>query len=188
VGSLTQEQKSLIIGTILGDGYLRIIPGRKNAFLEINHSANQKDYVDWKYKILKTVTKSRPKLRNGNGGRIAYRFYTKCSPEITDLFRTFYKNGKKFIPDRLGISELSLAVWFMDDGSKSRNTLYLNTQQFAHADQIKLQNLLKEKFGIDSKINRDKIYERIRIATSSAKKFCDLIRPYIPKSMEYKLV
>ena len=42
VGSLTQYQKSLIIGTIFGDGYLRIIPGRKNAFLEINHSFSQK--------------------------------------------------------------------------------------------------------------------------------------------------
>jgi len=67
VGSLTQEQKSLIIGTILGDGYLRIIPRRKNAFLEVNHSANQRDYVDWKYSILRSIVKSGPKLRKGNG-------------------------------------------------------------------------------------------------------------------------
>ena len=156
--------------------------------MEVNHSANQKDYVDWKYKILKTITKSAPKLRNGNGNRVAYRFYTKCLPEITDLFRTFYKNGKKFIPDKFNINELSLAVWFMDDGSKSRNALYLNTQQFTHLDQVKLQKLLKEKFGVGSNLNRDKTYERIRIITSDARKFCDLIRPYIPKSMEYKLV
>ena len=48
VGSLTQLQKSLIAGSILGDGYMRIIPGRKNAFLEINHSYRAKEYVDWK--------------------------------------------------------------------------------------------------------------------------------------------
>jgi hypothetical protein len=188
VGSLIQEQKSLIIGAILGDGYLRIIPKRKNAFLEINHSASQKDYVDWKYKILKTITKSGPKIRNGNGGRIAYRFYTKCLPELTNLFGIFYKNGKKVIPDEFEINELSLAVWFMDDGSKSRNAVYLNTQQFTHLEQIKLQKLLKEKFGIDSHLNRDKTYERIRIITSDAEKFCDLIRSHIPKSMQYKLV
>ena len=51
VGSLTQFQESVIIGTILGDGYLRIIPGRKNAFLEINHAFREKSYVDWKFKI-----------------------------------------------------------------------------------------------------------------------------------------
>jgi len=46
VGSLTQLQKSIIIGCILGDGYLRIFPGRKNALLEINHSLKAKEYVD----------------------------------------------------------------------------------------------------------------------------------------------
>jgi len=49
VGSLTQEQKSIIIGSLLGNGYARIVSGRKNAFLEINHSLSEKDYVDWKY-------------------------------------------------------------------------------------------------------------------------------------------
>ena len=42
MGSLTKYQKSLIVGTILGDGYLRIMPGRQDAFLEINHSFSQK--------------------------------------------------------------------------------------------------------------------------------------------------
>ena len=123
MGSLTQEQKSLIIGTILGDGYLRVIPKRKNAFLEVNHSAKQKDYVDWKYKILKSIVKSEPKLRNGNGGGVAYRFYTQCLPEITDMFTYFYKDRKKIIPDDINIDEFSVAVWFMDDGSRNRKTI-----------------------------------------------------------------
>lgn len=46
VGSLTQLQKSVVIGTMLGDGYIRKMKGRKNAFLEINHSLKQKEYVD----------------------------------------------------------------------------------------------------------------------------------------------
>jgi uncharacterized protein (DUF342 family) len=36
VGSLTQYQLSIIIGSILGDGYIRRIEGRKDAFLEFN--------------------------------------------------------------------------------------------------------------------------------------------------------
>ena len=34
VGSLTQLQRSVIIGSILGDGYIRIFPGRKNALMD----------------------------------------------------------------------------------------------------------------------------------------------------------
>ncbi len=74
VGSLTQLQKSVIIGSLLGDGYVRKIPGRKDAFLEINHSFAQRDYVDWKYKMFENVSGNPPKRRKGNGGRIAYRF------------------------------------------------------------------------------------------------------------------
>lgn len=188
MGSLTQEQKSLIIGTILGDGYLRIIPRRKNAFLEVNHSINQKDYVDWKYSVLRSIVKSGPKLRNGNGNRIACRFYTRCLSEITELFSYFYKDGKKIIPADLKISPLSLAVWFMDDGSRSGGSVYLNTQQFSENDQVKLQTLLLNQFGISSNLNKDKEYKRIRILTGDAKKFCDMIRQFIPQSMQYKLV
>ena len=188
MGSLTLEQKSLLIGTILGDGYVRIIPRRKNAFLEVNHSAKQKDYVDWKYSILQSIVKSKPKLRNGNGGRIAYRFYTCCHSEITDLFRYFYKDGKKIIPADLKINPLSLAVWFMDDGSRSGGSIYLNTQQFSVDDQIKLQNLLQDQFKITSHLNKDKEYKRIRIVTEDAKKFCNIFRQLIPQSMQYKLV
>ena len=125
MGSLTREQKSLIIGTILGDGYLRIIPKRKNAFLEVNHSFAQKDYVDWKYSILQSIVKSKPKLRKGNGQRIAYRFYTRCLSEITDLFKAFYRDGRKIIPDNLKINPLTLAVWYMDDGSRSGGSKFI---------------------------------------------------------------
>lgn len=187
VGSLTQEQKSLIVGTILGDGYLRIIPRRKNAFLEVNHSAKQKDYVEWKYNILKPLVKSKPKLRKGNGYRIACRFYTRCLPEITDLYKSFYRNKKKLVPDNLSIDQLGLATWYMDDGSKSGGSVYFNTQQFSLADQKKLQKVL-ENFGIHSNLNRDKQYYRIRIVSKDAIKLCDQIRKYIPESMKYKLV
>ena len=188
MGSLTQEQRALIIGTIIGDGYLRIIPRRKNAFLEVNHSAQQKDYVDWKYSVLQSIVKSKPKLRNGNGNRIACRFYTRCHSEITDLFKYFYKDGKKIIPNSLEINPLSLAVWYMDDGSRSGGSIYLNTQQFSENDQIILQKLLLNQFDIISNLNKDKQYKRIRIVTRNAKKFCDIIRQFIPQSMQYKLV
>lgn len=188
MGSLTQKQKSLIIGTILGDGYLRIVPRRKNAFLEVNHSVNQKDYVDWKYSILQSIVKSKPKLRNGNGNRRAYRFFTRCRSEITDLFRQFYKDGKKIIPINLKINPLGLAVWYMDDGSRSGGSIYLNTQQFSIEDQNKLQKLLLNQFGIISNLNKDKEYMRIRIRAADSKKFCDIIRQFIPRTMQYKLV
>lgn len=185
-GSLTQLQKSFIIGTLLGDGYIRRVRGRKDAFLEINHSMAQKEYVEWKYKILRNLTRSGPKSRNGNGKRIAYRFFTKQNPEFTKIMDMFYKNKKKCIPD-LKLDPIMLAVWFMDDGSRcDKNNVYLNTQQFSKKDQYKLLEFL-EKVGLEGTLNKDKQYFRIRFKTSSIPKLFGMINQFIIPSMKYKL-
>ncbi len=185
-GSLTQLQKSFIIGTLLGDGYIRRIKGRKDAFLEVNHSITQKEYVEWKYKILKNLTRSGPKSRNGNGKRIAYRFFTKQHSEFTKIMNLFYKDKKKCIPN-LKLDPLTLAVWYMDDGSRcSKENVYLNTQQFSKDDQNKLLESLKE-IGLEGTLNKDKEYYRIRFKTSSISKLFHIIKEYIIPSMKYKI-
>src|SRR3989338_6035889 len=101
VGSLTKFERQIIVGCLLGDGYVRIMPGRSDAFLEINHSLKAKDYVDYKFKSLKRLCESAPKKRETNDGRIAYRFFTKQNKEITKIHKSFYQNGKKIIPSDL---------------------------------------------------------------------------------------
>jgi hypothetical protein len=43
VGSLTEVQHSIVIGSLLGDGAMRC---KANALLEINHCFEQRAYVD----------------------------------------------------------------------------------------------------------------------------------------------
>jgi len=186
VGSLTQEQKSIIIGSLLGDEYLRIIAGRKDAYLEINHSISEKDYVDWKYQKLKNLVKSPPKARKGKGKRIAYRFFTKQHPEITKLYQKFYQDGKKIVPE-LQLVPLMIAVWFMDDGSKCGKDYYLNCQRFDRLSQKRLMEMLRKQYGILVSLNRDKEYYRIRIRRESQEKLKRLIEKYLIPSMKYKL-
>jgi hypothetical protein len=187
VGSLTNLEKSIIIGSILGDGYLRIIPDRTNAFLEINHSFKAKDYVDYKFNSLKRICSSEPEKREINN-RVAYRFFTKQHPELTKLYKEFYRQGKKIIPNNLILDPIILAVWYMDDGSKtSNNDIYLNTQQFSLRDQKKLLSLLK-KMKINARLNKDKKYYRIRILKQSVMDFMEIINPHMETSMKYKLV
>ena len=186
VGSLTQLQRSFLVGTLLGDGYLRQVKGRRNAFLEVNHSITQKEYVEWKYRILKNLTRSGPKSRKGNGTRIAYRFFTKQHPEFTKMMVLFYRGKKKCIPDLI-LNPISLAVWYMDDGSRcSKDNVYLNTQQFSKNDQYKLLKIL-DQIGLKGTLNKDKQYYRIRFKTSSILKLFKMIKQYIIPSMKYKI-
>ena len=187
-GSLTKLERSIIIGSLLGDGYMRIMPNRSDAFLEINHSIKAKDYVDYKFNKLKRICESAPKERTTNNDRHAYRFFTKQHKDLTILYGLFYKNKRKIIPKNLELDPVSIATWYMDDGSKSRDSdVYLNTQQFSLLDQKKLLNCLR-KFGINARLNKDKKYYRIRILKESIKNFMNIVAPHMAPSMEYKLV
>ena len=186
VGSLTQDELSVIYGSLLGDGYMRIIPGRKSAFLEINHSIKARDYVDSKFSLLKNLCNQPPKERSGNEGRIAYRFFTKSDSRFNGIYKMFYRNNRKIVPD-IKLNPMILAIWFMDDGSRSRDSdVYLNTQQFSLSDQRKLLKMLLE-LKIKARLNKDKKYYRIRILKESIKHFNQLINPFVISSMRYKL-
>ena len=187
MGSLTKFQKSVVVGSLLGDGYIRQVLGRKDAFLEINHSTAQRAYVDWKYDIFANVSRSAPKERKGNGGRIAYRFTTRQMPEMTDLMRLWYREGKKTVPAGLVLDPITLAIWYMDDGSMCRESdVYLNTQQF---DLLSQHILLKklEHIGLHATLNKDKHYQRIRFLKSSIPALKESVRLHIIPSMKYKL-
>ena len=183
-GSLTNVQESILIGSLLGDGTMR---KKINAYLEINHAYSQKVLVDWIFAKLKNLVITPPKWREGNEGREAYRFFTRSLPVLTPFYNKFYFNGKKIIPDNLRLNALSLAIWFMDDGSKSRSAIYLNTQQFSVDEQKKLIFILKDQFNLDSTLNKDKIYFRIRVRSESSKKMVKIINKYILPDFRYKL-
>jgi len=159
---------------------------KANALLEINHCLNQKFYVDWKYQQLANLVTTPPKARNGNGARIAYRFTTRSLPELTPLYRRFYPDKHKVVPCDLTLDPLSLAVWFMDDGSKSYRALYLNTQQFDVVSQMRLVELLRNEWSVKTSLNRDKQYLRIRIAVESVARFKEIIMPHVLKDFQYK--
>ncbi len=183
-GSLTKVQESILIGSLLGDGTMR---KKVNAYLEINHAYSQKALVDWIYSKFSDLVITPPKWRKGNGKREAYRFFTRSLPILTPFYNDFFINGKKCIPNNLKLSALSLAIWFMDDGSKSRSSIYLNTQQFRVDEQNRLVLLLKNQFNIESTLNKDKIYFRIRVRSESSKKMVKIIERYILPEFRYKL-
>lgn len=87
----------------------------------------------------------------------------------------------------MALSPLAIAVWFMDDGSRSRSAIYLNTQQFRTSDQLLLLELLSSQHGIMGALNRDKVYYRIRIRTQSVSRFKTVISPFLLGDFLYKL-
>ena len=192
---LTSRQKQILVGSLLGDAHIEI-PYRPNVGrLKIEHSYKQKDYVDWLYNEFKEWVRTPPNKRTKTSWdkkQINYCFTTYTHNELGVFAQRFYKNKLKIIPKNLetDLTPLSLAIWYMDDGSvkSSRHKgIFLNTQAFSLRDIGRLQQVLKKRFSIDSSTRKDKNGMQIYISSNSAERFIGAIKPYVIISMVYKI-
>ncbi len=178
--SLLNEEIGVINGCLLGDGTLS--SSGKNFRLRIEHSKIHKEYVWWKYLKLKRICINSPqevKIHN------SIRFGTIGHPDINLLRKKWYA-GRKKLPKDLKLDSLSLAIWFMDDGCKHRDTVDFSVHNYSLKDLKRLQKLFKEK-EIDTTINSDSKGNRLYIKKDSYSVFKELVKPYIVKCMAYKL-
>lgn len=192
---LTLRQKQIIIGNVLGDGgiYTRNSP---NSYFYIKQSEKYYEYLFWLFEELKNICPSKPKQRKDNK---QWYFYTIPSKELTDIRLLFYRNNKKVIPaniQNLLTSSLTLAVWFMDDGTldyriKSHCAFHLCVNCFSKEEAQKLVNVLYKNFEIIASVYytlcRGKRYAGIYIGAKGRDRFIELISPYILNCFKYKL-
>lgn len=187
--SLSRVQTNFLVGTILGDGYLMSSRSGKAARLQIRHNYKYIDYVEWKFSYFRKwcLTKSRFDKCNNS-----FVFKTVSHKQLMDLGKMFYGDQGKFVPDkidRLLIDPLSLAIWFMDDGSGDKRTcrLKLSTYAFKKKGNLLLKKCLEQNFGLKTMIIWDCKGCYLYFPKDDAIRLCQLINPYILTCMEYKL-
>ena len=192
---LTTKQKEIMSGLLLGDGHLESQNNGKTYRLKVEHSINQKDYVDWLYNIFSNWCQSEPKerIKDSFGKKItSYGFTTYSSGSFRFFANQFYKNHQKIVPKKIShfLSLLTIAVWFMDDGSlksDKHNNYIIHTLGFKKSEcQLLVRSLLK-RFKIKATIHRQYEKYRIYIKNESANDFKKIIEPYVLDSMKYKL-
>jgi len=193
---LTSKQKEVLIGTLLGDGTLEL--NGRYPRLRVDHGMKQKAYVEWKYKIFHGLTTGKIKHFSQKLDRRTKKRYRHCKFDtisiypLNKFYRMFYGKGRKQVPKNIGKilkKPLSLAVWYMDDGYKRNdcNAIRINTDSFSFKDQELLSKCLKINFGINTKLHRKGKFWNIYIPSQEAKKFCNIVKPYIIPEMEYKI-
>ena len=188
--ALNPDQQSLIVGSVLGDGYLEPNWSKTNYRLKIQHSIKQKDYVLWKHALLSEWVITEPKEQKVNH---SIRFRTISHPELTEFRELFYRGNKKIIPEDVSkyLNPLALAVWFMDDGDRAAHDktdgYHINTQSFSESENHFLLSVLREKFGIDGTVQNNNGYKRLYVVSKSKDLFRAIVAPYILPAMQYKL-
>lgn len=184
--SLTAEQQSLLIGCLLGDGRLECRSQAGTARLRIHHADRQKDYVFWKYNLLKpwvmrppwkTVWKDK---RNGEL-YTSWFFHTRTARVFRPWYFLFYPRGTKCLPGNIKryLDPLALAVWFMDDGCFQGKCIILNTQSFSRLENERLQKFFKEEHDIHPVIQKDRKNVRLYFGKSQMRKVMSIIQPFL---------
>lgn len=192
------HQLDVIIGSLLGDARLECrskgIRASYTARFRVHHGDKQREYVWWKYEILKDLVLRAPREISWNNTKrnlteISYYFHTRSLKNFGIIHEIFYKNGvKKFPTDIFPIfSDQMLAVWYMDDGSNNHGNVTLSTHSFSFEDQCIITDFLRDRYQISPTIVKDRNQWKISIGINDYDRFISIVAPYIPQTMSYKI-
>lgn len=206
---MSDQQKSVILGSLLGHGDIRLAPHSKNAILRVGHYEKQLKYLMWKNAILKPFSRNiepvhfdKVKLsdNNDNMGLKFYRFSTIAHPDITYFYKKYIVDNKKSINSDI-INEMnliSMSIWFADVGSiyynKKNGGLICSiaTNDFSYKEQLILVEFLRKFFKGTIKILKktDSAKDDFYISMFRTKyiiEFLENIKSILPACIHYRL-
>lgn len=172
-GSLTQSQRSVLLGTVLGDGHIECSRNMRNPLLRWSHGEKQRDYLIWKARqfgsLFGKIEPSRYQRRSGNW---EVQLTSRCHPVLREFHELFYSRPaaectvsvhKKRITSEIldQVDDLALAVWWADDGTINRNergpdhhgrdSLALCAGGLTEPEYLLIQGWL-EGFGVETRL------------------------------------
>lgn len=199
---LSKEQKSLLIGLLLGDGTIS-----SNYVFKLSHSEAQREFLEWKIDLLNKFgfknngVKEYISICGYNKGNKVLYSQMSLNPTIKALRRTVY-TPKKHITRRLlnWLTPIGLAIWYMDDGcinvntSKQRSSIQHTIKIATCVDLDTAQVVIdyfKEVWDVQFRPFKEGkgTYSIASSTESDCAAFIQIIRPYIEQvpSLLYKI-
>ena len=194
---LSDQQRQLVLGGLMGDG--AISPKRPHSSgagiksrFRFGHGPKQNEYALWKASLLEGVPLS---ISPHSQGGVMVE--TTPMVELDELRQSVYIAGKKtFSWDYFKeLTPFALAIWYMDDGtfaerrkdgSAGRSELVM--QAMDKGTQRRLLTTLRETYGLSCKLIERAGKSVIVFDRDGTDAFHELIAPYVPDCMDYKLL
>jgi hypothetical protein len=192
---LSQEQREVLIGLMLGDGHLESQNEGRTYRLKIVQSSAHRAYIDHLYQLFADWVRTPPqaKIVHSRGHTSEnWWFNTLSHPSLRFYAQQFYGREVKVVPRLIHrwLTPRALAYWFMDDGSvkssQSKGVLF-NTQGFTQAGVRRLCRVLEKNFGLQVNPRKQKSGQQIYVSGTSYEVFRDWVEPYMLPEMMYKI-
>lgn len=181
---LTDFQKSVLRGTLCGDGCLKASSVAK-AYLSLHHGWKQSDYLIHKANVFA------PLVQRICGYGDSAEAVTVSTSEFRAWYDLFYPNGKKTLSEAIfeDFDETSLVYWYLDDGSLSQ--LHYTIWFFDQIvwDSEKLTQKMRSRFDIDFSLQRSHTngMSILYVPTSGTGKFTEILLRIAPACMRWKI-
>lgn len=194
IGPHNQDILSVVIGSLLGDGYAnaRTIEGTRISYRQ---SIINKDYLFWLYEFYYErgyCSNLKPRKYTRivkNVSYSGYEFNTFTFRSFNWIHKLFSKKGVNYINPKLKLylTPLALAILIMDDGCWTGHGVRISTNCFS-LDQVHiLAKMVGTTYALNYTVQNINGYYSIYITKDSIPKLTKLVLPYIVPSMRYKL-
>lgn len=185
--------EQVLLGIIIGDGCLVKRYKKGGTYIQICHSEKQKDYLEWKIKLLRDfgINFGKP-YEVSRQNTIFYR--SKTYQEFNEYYQMFYRGRKKIIRRKVLnlFQPIALAIWVQDDGSmcKENNMIRLHTECFSEREQEMICKYFATVWHITVRVNwvsKKRNLRCILFGVNGTRKLITIIKSFIHPSMEYKI-
>jgi ubiquinol-cytochrome c reductase cytochrome b subunit len=195
---LSDEQKEILVGTLLGDASIERSKPTHNGRLQFLQTfPAHAEYLTVLYVQFINLAKSAPKVVIRKADKRTGKVYSQIqwkSPTYTcfNMYHDmFYVNGKKVVPANIAelLTPRALAYWIMDDGGKdSYGATLLHTRSFTLAEVQLLQTALMDNFSLRTRlIEKSAGQWVIVIPIKQVRSLKDIVSIYMCRSMLYKI-
>lgn len=205
---------SLIIGSLLGNSYMRISESYLGIIITFRKCSDNLEYLMWFHLCLAKsgyCSFKKPKLKKiiSKNYKVLYTYSidSYSLPNFYWLYEMFYKQeksllgracaSKKVIPGNLKkfLTPLSLATWYLD-GTDKLSKLGESSFILTKEDLKYISDILKNKYNLDIIIQlkcKDQVAFYIKnspaseVSLKAMKNFSEIIKPYFLPSLQHKL-
>lgn len=196
---LPEPLHSILIGLMLGDGYIYKSSFTSNSRLEFSFGESYKEYGKHIENLFQPFIKTPLKevtIQGSTKSYINYRLKTRSLPVFNNYHSSFYQYDSfkyiKIVPSNIKdlLTDIALAYLVMSDGNyqASRNRIRIYTNSFSKDEVTLLSSAINDNFNIKSAIMKDKKDQWIiTIGANYLPVFRELVKPHMFKSMLYRI-
>jgi recombination protein RecA len=183
--ALSEDQRQLILGSLLGDGSLRYA-SEQNVSFRVGHGEQQQSYCQWKWEMLAPFANKIGKTGKGFG------FDTIPMSQLAELHTQAYGAEGRQVSEAMlaALDARAVAVWYGDDGTFSgsyecwgHGKVEIGCVSLSMADKERLATRLEE-LGMGHPTVRER---SLLFSGERTRALHEKIAPYLHPSLDYKL-